>query len=291
MRFPLLACALIVALAGCTSSSGAAGAPSSGSVAAAPTFGEETGAIAGSVVDESVSPLSGAQVAVKETGASASSDATGRFGFANLAPGTYTLFANKLGYESGARSIEVRAGSAVEVRFVLTPLPTAVPYTDVKTFAGLIECGFGTAVVVGNCLPLQFLFQQLGTNPTATRTVGLYEVSDPEKVKGGVFEMVWKPSTSGSGQSMGLYVDEEGAGPTSGKNYAQKVGPSPVKIEINDEPYKALKPDMKKNKVQTRTFLPGTTPPSYVVNQKFTVFATACYEAMCPPDYTVVKDG
>ncbi|WP_063747611.1 carboxypeptidase regulatory-like domain-containing protein [Corallococcus macrosporus] len=60
-------------------------------------------------------PPSGVTVTVMETGATATSDAQGRFAFAGLPLGTYNLTARKNGYADATRSVEVRAGAAATV--------------------------------------------------------------------------------------------------------------------------------------------------------------------------------
>jgi hypothetical protein len=282
----LFLASLLVPFAGCVGSSGepTGAEPSATQI----VINDDVGGIEGTVVDDQLQPLVGAVVGIKETNAQTKADEAGRFAFGGLAPGAYTVLAQQLGYEGGAKPVDVKVGELASVRFVLVGLTTPEAYTELKIFGGLIECGFGTAAVVGNCIPLQFLFDQIGTNPTSTRTVGKYDVTDPTKVEGGVFEMKWTPSAAGAGKDLGLYVDEDGAGPTSGTNFASKNGPSPVRIQVEKEPYEKIKPS---KKLQTRTFLPGTTPPSYVVNQRFEVFATHCYMAPCPDDYTVIQDG
>lgn len=284
-------------LAGCISSE--AGGPKEqasdgGPRAAEPaTFGESTGAIQGLVVDDAINPIAGAIVGVKETDASTTTDAGGRFAFSQLEPGTYTVLANALGYSAVARTVDVVPGELVEVQLTLEALAVVEPYYVVQTFAGLIECAWGlSGAGSGNCLPIQFLIQQYNlSNPTNTRIIGLYAISEPQKVVQGVFEMVWNPSAATTSGQLLLTVELERTGVINGKTYATSQGPSPVKVVTGPEPFKDLKPDQKLDKVQTRTFPAQTNPPTVVVNQRFTVYATACYLLECGDLYSAVRDA
>lgn len=60
---------------------------------------------------------SGVTVTVMETGATATSDAQGQFGFTGLPLGTYNLTARKVGYADATQPVEVRAGAAATVAF------------------------------------------------------------------------------------------------------------------------------------------------------------------------------
>lgn len=284
------------ALAGCVSgqAGGSKSQPDDAPRAADPaTFGESTGAVQGLVVDDAINPIAGAVVGLTETDASTTTDAGGRFSFSQLEPGTYTVLANALGYSAVARTVDVVAGELAEVQLTLEALAVVEPYHVVQTFAGLIECAWGVSGAgSGNCLPIQFLIQQFNlSNPTNTRIIGLFPITEPQKVVQGVFEMVWNPSAATTGGALLLAVELERTGVVTGRTYASGQGPSPVKVVTGPEPFKDLKPEQKLDKVQTRTFPAQTTPPTFVVNQRFTVYATACYLLECGDLYSAVKDA
>jgi hypothetical protein len=292
--FALLATLLL--LAGCVS--GKSASDTAPGTSDAPPIGgpaevsETTGGIEGVVVDESIQPLAGALVGLKDSSVTTTTGPDGKFSFSNLPPGKYVVLANALGYEARAQGVDVAAGAVANARLVLPSLPTAVPYTELKTFSGLIECGWGVSGAgAGNCLPIQFIIQMFGLpNPTNTQIIGLFAVSDIEKAQGGVYEMDWNPAAATTAGQLLLVVELEGTGAIAGKVYNQTQGSSPLRTTTDKAPFKDLKPADGKTKVQTRTFPAATTPPTVVANQRFTVYTTFCYVEMCGDSYTALVD-
>lgn len=124
LRVALLGLALV--LAGCAGSPAPPSASeSTGEPAGIPAPDTETGAVAGTVVDDESRPIPGARVAVVETQTSTTADATGAFTVNGLAPGTYRLIAEALGYQSVARKVDVAAEATANVSFVLAPIALA----------------------------------------------------------------------------------------------------------------------------------------------------------------------
>ncbi|HLE47703.1 MAG TPA: carboxypeptidase-like regulatory domain-containing protein [Candidatus Thermoplasmatota archaeon] len=288
---PLLTLALV--LSGCAGTEAGPSAAGGPTTAPPPTFDETTGAITGYVVNDAFEPIPGAMVGIKETGASATTDAAGAFTFGGLAPAAYTVLAQALGYDSQARPTVVDAGAAVEVQFVLTQLPTEEAYTQTIPFTGLIECAWGlSGAGSGNCLPIQSTLQQYNLgNPTNTRIIGLFNFPDPLKVESGVFEMEWNPSAAMTSGQLLLAVELEQTGIIGGKQYGRAQGNSPIKAVTSKEPWTDLKAgDQTRDQVQTRTFPATTNPPTFVVNQRFTVHASACYVEECGELFTAISD-
>lgn len=88
-------------------------------LAAAPAAAQQPGAIEGTVVAAaSGEPLAGATV---RTGGArtAVTDAAGRFRFAGLPTGAYTLVARRVGRADGSASVDVRPGATASVRIAL----------------------------------------------------------------------------------------------------------------------------------------------------------------------------
>ena len=88
-------------------------------LAAAPLAAQETGSVTGSVVSAAGQPLAGVSVVVEGTTRGALSDARGSFTIAGVPAGSQRLRASKLGLQVGTRTVQVAAGAAVEVRFIL----------------------------------------------------------------------------------------------------------------------------------------------------------------------------
>lgn len=93
-------------------------------VAAGSLFGQATASISGRVADSTGAGIPGAQVALKNTGTSATQNATtdsqGRYTAAELAIGTYDISVSKTGFQTAVRSnVNVTVGAALVVDFTL----------------------------------------------------------------------------------------------------------------------------------------------------------------------------
>lgn len=86
-----------------------------------------TGIIEGHVVEDGLNdPLPGANVYVEGESTGAATAADGSFTLAGVEPGTYTLTASVLGYETGRRTVTVEAGATARVTFRLTERPVEI---------------------------------------------------------------------------------------------------------------------------------------------------------------------
>lgn len=146
------ALSLLLLLSGCTAAQGAAKETRQSSEppppAPVPTITTETGSVAGLVVDPEFQPLVDAQVALQEPGnVTARTDASGKFTFNEIDPGSYTVVAQKLGYESAGRKVTVLAGEVVEVQLTLSPILVAEPYHEMWIDDGYIHLSVWTWVV------------------------------------------------------------------------------------------------------------------------------------------------
>lgn len=109
----------------------------------------DTGVIRGVVIDETITPLEGATVAVVGTEKSATTDANGIFAFVGLAPGTYFLQISKVGYNATQTSVAVVAGvdRPPIVKVNLPRDPSNAPYISTLEFQGIIQCSIRASVV------------------------------------------------------------------------------------------------------------------------------------------------
>lgn len=83
------------------------------------------GIVVGEVSDAtSLDPIPGALVELKGTGRTAEADAQGRFQFAGLPAGTFSIEASQLGYFTDTTVVTVVEGSPSEIRFGLRARPT-----------------------------------------------------------------------------------------------------------------------------------------------------------------------
>src|SRR5688572_13782760 len=95
-----IAILLLTALAGCAAEEKVV-APTTTAPPAAPTV--ETGTISGVLVNEEDLPVPNVEIVLQESKNATKSDATGKFTFNGLQPGSYTVLASALGFESLAR--------------------------------------------------------------------------------------------------------------------------------------------------------------------------------------------
>lgn len=145
--------ALVVALSGCQTPETAIDPSPVPGVKVETRVNETAGAILGLALDVEKVPLANVTVALGE-GASVrttTSSLAGEFGFNDLEPGPYKLFAQKLGYRSAATKVDVVAGEVTSVRLELAALvtgpafPTEVRLYDVETGGGWFQVPYSQA--------------------------------------------------------------------------------------------------------------------------------------------------
>lgn len=130
--------AVMTAMAGCVSSG-----PSSGPVGA--EFGE-LGVLEGLVVDESLAPVAGIVVDLREAGGAseatwnATTNAGGAFAFTGLSPASYLVSVSDPRYANATVDIAVVSGEIARVKLLLVGLPGEVPYSVVFIKSGIVGC-------------------------------------------------------------------------------------------------------------------------------------------------------
>ncbi len=295
-----IALVLSVLIAGCSSSPAPVETEDdpTGDLGLAPTA--TTGIIRGVVVDEAVRPLEGITVSLPLPNAeprTAVSNEKGAFGFDGLAPGTYFMKVEKLGYFPAQQSVEVVAGveSPPIVKIVMQVDAASTPYVEEHTFAGFIECSVTTpgarfAACAAPNDPLDFLGVYTG-NFTNDKFLVIHEIdADPWLIQS---EMVWD-STQEAGGRMRLIMDsveEDG----SFEDINETDDYSPMMLRINQA--EAVANEMGTNsQLMLRifsSFVEGTNPPclvvvcpfgvGFVLQQEYTVF-THVYHNYLPPE-------
>ncbi|MFL5540106.1 MAG: TonB-dependent receptor domain-containing protein [Longimicrobiaceae bacterium] len=109
-------------------------------LAAVPAAAQETGSIRGTVVAAGTAEaLVGVTVRIQGTRRAATTGAAGAFTITRLAPGGYTLTAERLGYQPATVAVAVDAGRAAEVRIELRP--GAVVLQGVTAIGSTAELG------------------------------------------------------------------------------------------------------------------------------------------------------
>lgn len=102
---------------------------------ALPAAGQAAGGVSGMIIDASTSlPLADATVALEPRDAARAregrvvrTDAAGRYTFAGLAPGAYTLRVRRIGYQAASVEVELHGGADPSVSVGLTVQPVALP--------------------------------------------------------------------------------------------------------------------------------------------------------------------
>lgn len=152
------------------------------------TFTEGTGAIEGTVTDDQLHPLAGAEVAASSLGLVTQTDQMGRFTFSNIEPGPLALSAAKVGYESATKRVSVEAGTKTAVAIALAPLPSDEPYHVVAQAVINVEASVATAVCVpppypASC-PVKFIGPSHWVKLDLNRSSGIF------------LELAWVPGTA-----------------------------------------------------------------------------------------------
>jgi TonB-linked SusC/RagA family outer membrane protein len=97
----------------------------------------QSGSIRGTVTDSTnQSPIQGAQVSVVGTALRTETNASGQYGFTNVAPGTVAVRVQLIGYAPMQTTVAVTAGQEATVNFVLTP--------GVAQLEEIVSVGYGT---------------------------------------------------------------------------------------------------------------------------------------------------
>jgi hypothetical protein len=213
-------CLLTIAFAGCAGSAKDTGATPSTS-AAVPIVDEDSGSIHGFVLDDQVLPLRGADVAIVALELSTMTDEDGEFTLNDVPPGTHSLFASKLGYESRGEKVDVVAGEVRELQVVLVPMAIAEPHHESIPFAGEFQCSLAAFDVT---------WMDCGAE-----TKSYFYFEKPEGVDHLVAELHWTSASAGTGQNLdfNLVKGTKIADTNEYQWYANVFGPSPLRIGID----------------------------------------------------------
>jgi hypothetical protein len=135
---------LLVSLAGCTDSASKAAQPQGGEPA-----GPVTMTIAGVVVDSGFVPIAGANVSVRLTKFTATTDALGQFRFENLARSAYLVDVQAAGFQNATLTAEPKEVASLE--FILRLPDSMLPYNLTVVHRGFIECALEALIISPAC--------------------------------------------------------------------------------------------------------------------------------------------
>lgn len=221
---PLVAL-LAAPLAGCVGGDGLENAGPGDSA----QFDEESGAIQGIITDTEARPVAGVTVAlIGAEDVQATTDDSGSFTLSNVAPGTYTLAAQKLGYESVAKSVTVNAGETAQLQLTMEAIALEEAYMETWADKGYFECSWSIVIARGPCF---FPGPQVLTDNNKRE----FNYMVDEGVMTVVVEMTWEQTTATTGEAMSLFLSYTDR--TTSHWYCQGESASPVVMKWErDEP-------------------------------------------------------
>lgn len=233
LRPTALGLALLL-LAGCGDKPGAAGSGVEGG-----SLGET---LDGFVVTQAIVPIEGANVTVTPGGLSGLTNAEGRFSIGPVAPGAYQVTVRATGYADAVTEAIVAEGTAGDslVKVVLTAVSSDVPYIEVQSFDGYLQCTFDTWVSPYQILgaPCVGVLDLVIANNVSTDRWQFEWSVDAPGLAGIVSEMFWEEQTTGSQMGMLLRnVAGAGSGVDAGgtnvdQQYASTRGPAPLQLWV-----------------------------------------------------------
>lgn len=286
--------ALLVIASGCTAGNADELSGSSASPPPVADPGDETGVLSVLVTDDSLAPLEGASVALPDSNSEATTDIGGRASFADLPPGTYTLFVQKLGYESAGRKVEIVAGQTLEISVPLVPVSLVVAYHQTLIFRGHISCGAGLIVVrlITVCGTTGSPAGNITVDPNHKDEFRQTGVPELQMIVG---ELVWSSTAALTAKefTLGLYQNWR-CTPfcSSDNNYGSATGKSPV-VHRAEGPFAGLKKGPAT--ISHIVGLPGQSaePPFviFVVQQDYWIYSTHFFGDPAPEAFTASPDG
>ncbi|HUR62348.1 MAG TPA: carboxypeptidase-like regulatory domain-containing protein [Candidatus Thermoplasmatota archaeon] len=291
---PLLLSALLLAsvLGGCSGKGEGTSSSTLGAGAKELQVDDQTGGIRGVVVDQAITPVAGAKVALATGTAATTTDKEGLFAFSGLKPGDHFFTVSKPGYTTVQASATVTAGDAsppivkVGIEYLVGRQPFFQPYK----LNGFYDCMFGTFIWVDSCDFLvrtawdQYNGSTGGPPPAVPRHLQQYEntqlIQVGDDVTTIVLEGFWKDATV---TSMQIVIDStpiDPVGDNSEKEYLYTDGASPTfgRLDNKTVPHGLL--------VATRGFLPFDLQPAVATNFQFTAITTLFYNWTPPKEWT-----
>lgn len=298
---------LTVSLAGCVGGGGPADAADD------PTgpvdFSEDTGAIQGVVLDTEQVPLADAHVGLPDLDRTAATDENGAFSFSNVPPGTHTLFAQRLGYESVGQRVNVVAGDVIDVQITLSVIPVEEPYQIEIIQDGLFGCGVRVDPVIGVAVcGVLSLYLNLTQYDQFLLTWELPEPTDPWET--GVFETEWE-SNQILGRGLRVYWEVLGCSNDEDFRFDRTEGVNPIIArsdaeDIEDIIENGQEDDPSCNDapencheeacfLQSRTFAAANTTGQdvdvgFTFQQRYRQYLSAFYYEAAPEDYSAIPD-
>lgn len=269
MRALLVAAVMLAAIfSGCSSPSKPAdlvvhSQPGNPTIQTTTTVGASeatSGAVEGLIVDAAIHPLPAATVRIPGLNRETLSANSGHFKLPNVPPGAYYVTATLEGYEMAHVVVQV-GDAAVDLRFVLSALPSHAPRHVTQHFAGLADI---TASDAGNA-----------DNTTVFPSQSNHDISFD--IDAGatalLLEAAMDPCTYGSPCTNGFAYDFREAG-------RMQHGDNPVRHEVDSTEYKGT---------NVRVYVMPTSTPVSELNKEYDVYLTTWYYEQPTPGWSFLK--
>ncbi|HLE47219.1 MAG TPA: carboxypeptidase-like regulatory domain-containing protein [Candidatus Thermoplasmatota archaeon] len=294
------------ALAGCVGTSGSESVPS-GSAAATADAGAgadntEVGSIEGQVTDDELRPVEGARIGIVKIDVFAVTDASGHYSVINLAPGTYDVFADKLGYASKGGKVAVEVGNTTSLDFVLVPLAVAEIHFVVDTYSTLLECMVQSTVWVSTCSwPYELVYLTAHKNGVNLSNYGAPSDIQQNKFRhnviltpgaeGVVGELEWKATTDLAKRLRIVDCREydQIQDTCAGKHHPDFKGESPIRGEWK------LPKELKPKEGKTTTYVSavwldwgGATDVGVVLQQRIDLYNSIFFQGLPPEEWSIL---
>ena len=146
---PAVGIVLILLLAGCAGN-GDKAVPSGAEVISSDDS-DAVGAVSGTVVDDEQRPMIDVTVRLDPLQRSTKTSTEGRFVFARVPIGIYTLNASLTGFHSSELRVNITEGRTETALVTLVALPSAVAYYETFPYSGIQRCMIYTSVYLASC--------------------------------------------------------------------------------------------------------------------------------------------
>lgn len=249
---------------------------------------EDTGVIRGVVVDETITPIVGATVALVGRDASTESNADGAFGFADLAPGFYNVEVSKLGYGTTQTQTEVVAAvdTPPVVRVVLQADPSSTPAA-----VGLVWNGYYTCSVSGaNACAIVDIVLDIGGQGDILKDDTNTRIAIARPPSWYQSELVWEANQVLAKELTFKMEIHQNADEFDYYGVRDSIGESPLLHTLSPE-------EIAEHKVGNSTgvlhrIFPGDSPESAVfVQQDFTIYSHEFYNYAPPEGWRFTDDS
>lgn len=200
-----------------------------------PPVSENEARITGTLTDDSLAPIAGAQVGILNSDPQVvvTTNEAGQFALVGLVPGPYTIQFQQLGYLTVTKQVDAVGGQTVDIQVILNPI--AVQTGESRYFTiigeGYFACGADTPVVTwGNLHACVYDTHKPNVSFEAPKA----------DLTGIMDEVVWTQSSGLTSQSLYVYLAygqvcdpfcENAA--TFDPDYGDDASPSPVRFYVS----------------------------------------------------------